>query len=70
VVPAGTAGGTPDGQAGVSLEEAQRRINAQMPVEEKRRRADYQIDCSGSMEQTRQQADAIYRDLLRIVDEG
>jgi dephospho-CoA kinase len=57
-------------KAGISLEEARRRIDAQMPVEEKRRRADFQIDCSGSMEQTRRQADTIYKDLLRIVEEG
>ena len=35
-------------KTGVSREEAERRIQAQMPVEEKRRRADYVIDCSGA----------------------
>ena len=44
------------------------RIRAQMPVEEKRRRADYVIDCSGSMEDTRRQAEAIYPDLRRITE--
>ncbi len=53
-------------KTGVSREEAERRIRAQMPVEEKRRRADYVIDCSGSMEDTRRQAEAIYLDLRRI----
>jgi dephospho-CoA kinase len=56
-------------KAGVSREEAERRIQAQMPVEEKRRRADYLIDCSGSMEETRRQADAIYFELRRIVED-
>src|SRR5208337_448197 len=45
-------------KTGVSREEAERRIHTQMPVEEKRRRADYVIDCSGSMEDTRRQAEA------------
>jgi dephospho-CoA kinase len=56
-------------KAGVSREEAERRIQAQMPVEEKRRRADYLIDCSGSMEETRRQAAAIYVELRRIVED-
>lgn len=55
-------------KAGVSREEAERRIKSQMPVEEKRRRADYLIDCSGSMEETRRQADVIYLELRRIVE--
>jgi dephospho-CoA kinase len=56
-------------KAGVSWEEAERRIQAQMPVDEKRRRADYVIDCSGNMEDTRRQADAIYLELRRIAEE-
>jgi dephospho-CoA kinase len=52
----------------VSREEAERRIQAQMPLEEKRRRADYLIDCSGSLEQSRAQAAAIYPELRRIVE--
>jgi dephospho-CoA kinase len=57
-------------KTGVSREEAERRIHTQMPVEEKRRRADYVIDCSGSMEDTRRQAEAIYLDLRRIAEGG
>jgi dephospho-CoA kinase len=57
-------------KTGVSGEEAERRIQAQMPVEEKRRRADYLIDCSGTLEQSRAQAMAIYLDLWRIVEKG
>jgi dephospho-CoA kinase len=55
-------------KTGLSREEAERRIQAQMPVEEKRRRADYQIDCSGTLEQTRAQAEAIYPELRRIAE--
>jgi dephospho-CoA kinase len=57
-------------KAGVSREEAERRIQAQMPVEEKRRRADYVIDCSETLEQSRAEAKAIYLDLWRIVEEA
>jgi dephospho-CoA kinase len=55
-------------KAGVSREEAERRIKSQMPVEEKRRRADYLIDCSSTMEETRRQVAAIYLELRRIVE--
>ena len=57
-------------KAGVPREEAVRRIQAQMPVDEKRRRADYQVDCSGSLGQSRAQAKAIYMELSRIVETG
>ncbi len=55
-------------KTGISRVEAERRIQAQMPVEEKRRRADYLIDCSGSLEQSRAQAKAIYLELRRMVE--
>jgi dephospho-CoA kinase len=54
---------------GLSREEAEQRIQAQMPLEEKRRRADYLIDCSGTLEQSRAQADAIYLELRRDLEE-
>ena len=54
-------------KTGVSREEAERRIQAQMPAEEKHRRADYRIDCSGSKEHTREQVVALYPALRRIV---
>ena len=38
---------------GLTREQADLRIAAQMPAEEKRRRADYVIDCSGDLESTR-----------------
>jgi dephospho-CoA kinase len=51
---------------GVSRREAERRIRAQMPLEEKRRRADYVIDCSGSKEETRRQVEALFPELERL----
>jgi dephospho-CoA kinase len=55
-------------KAGLPREEAEQRMGAQMPVEEKRRRADYLIDCSGTLEQSRAQVEAIYPELRRIVE--
>jgi dephospho-CoA kinase len=40
---------------GLSEEQARRRINAQMPVDEKKKLADMVIDCSGTLEETQQQ---------------
>lgn len=54
-------------KTGVSREEAERRIAAQLPVEEKRRRADYLVDCSGTLEKSRAQAEVIYPELVRMV---
>ncbi len=39
------------------------RIRAQMPIEEKKQQADYVIDNSGSVEETRRQAEALMADL-------
>ena len=44
---------------GLSRQEALDRIRSQMPLEEKRQRADAVIDSSGSVEQTRKQIDAL-----------
>jgi dephospho-CoA kinase len=44
---------------GLSREQAAQRIAAQMPLEEKRRLADDQIDCSGSLEATRHQVEQL-----------
>ena len=46
-------------ERGLSVEEAKARIAAQMPMEEKRRLADETIDCSGSMEETERQLNAV-----------
>ena len=45
---------------GLSAEEAGKRIAAQMPLDEKRARADHVIDNTGSLESTRRQVEAIY----------
>jgi dephospho-CoA kinase len=45
---------------GLSREEAEERIAAQFPIEEKRRRADFLIDSSGSLENTLGQVQALY----------
>lgn len=44
---------------GLSEAEARRRISAQLPVEEKLRLATEKIDCSGSLEETRRQIEAL-----------
>lgn len=49
-------------RSGLSSSEAQQRIASQMPLDEKRARADIVIDNSGSLDNTRQQVDAIYRE--------
>lgn len=44
---------------GMSEDEARRRIAAQMPVEEKLKFATEKIDCSGTIEETRRQVEAL-----------
>jgi dephospho-CoA kinase len=51
-------------RGGLTLQEAKARINSQMPVEEKLRVADYRVDTSGTFAQTREQIEAVYRDLV------
>lgn len=50
---------------GLSEAEAQRRIAAQLPVAEKLRQATETIDCSGSLENTRRQVEALAAKLRR-----
>jgi len=50
----------------ISVDDAQARIAAQMPIVEKIRRADYLIDNSGPPAETRQQVDALCKELLRL----
>jgi len=51
---------------GLSREQAEQRIAAQMPAEEKRRRADYVIDCSGDPEETRVQVSELFLKLQKV----
>ncbi len=55
-------------KAALGRAEAERRMAAQMSPEEKRRRADYVIDCSGTKENTRQQVVALYPELQGLAD--
>jgi len=49
----------------LSRDEAQRRINSQMPQEEKQKFADYLIDTSDGFEPTREQTRRIFTELTR-----
>ena len=49
---------------GLTEREARARIASQLPVEEKVKVAHYVIDTSGTLEQTRRQVEAVYRDLV------
>ena len=51
---------------GLSRDEAQRRINSQMPQEEKQRYADYLIDTSDGFEPTRVRTKQVFEELLKI----
>jgi dephospho-CoA kinase len=55
-------------RTGLARAEAERRIATQMPMEEKRRRAHFVIDCSGSLESTRPQVSELYPQLQRITE--
>ncbi|MFL6215759.1 MAG: dephospho-CoA kinase [Blastocatellia bacterium] len=49
----------------IPREDAERRISAQMSSDEKRRYSDYEIDTSGTFEETRRQVVALYQQLRR-----
>jgi len=51
---------------GLSLEQARQRIAAQMPLEEKRRLADAEVDCSGNLDRTREQVVELVAKLKRL----
>ena len=56
----------------ITREDAERRIVAQMPSQEKRRYADFEIDSSGTQEDTRKQVVAVHSQLraLALQDRG
>ena len=54
---------------GLSRQEAERRIAAQIPADEKKRRADFVIDSSGPLESTRGQVERIYSSLKNLISE-
>src|SRR6185295_3542090 len=51
----------------LSRDEALRRINSQMPQEEKRKFADYLIDTSDGYESTRAQTEKVNQNLIRVI---
>lgn len=51
----------------LSRDEALRRINSQMPQEEKQKFADYLIDTSDGFELTRARTAEIYQQLIRVI---
>jgi dephospho-CoA kinase len=53
-------------KTGLSRDQALRRIEAQMPIDEKRRRAGFVIDNSGTGDETRRQVEALYPELARM----
>jgi len=53
-------------KTGASREEAERRIVSQIPAEEKRSRADFVIDCTDSLEETRRQVELLYPKLQQL----
>ena len=53
----------------LSREEAERRIAAQMPQEEKLRYADFSVDTSGSFEEARARTEEVFKALRKIADE-
>jgi dephospho-CoA kinase len=55
---------------GLTRETAKRRIRTQMPLEEKRKYADYVIDTDVSVEETRKQVGKIYGELMAIRKRG
>ncbi|MCA1815629.1 MAG: dephospho-CoA kinase [Acidobacteria bacterium] len=52
----------------LSREEAERRIAAQMPQDEKMRHADYLIDTSGSFAETRAHVEQVYAELKALAE--
>jgi len=54
---------------GLTAEEARQRIEAQLPLAEKLRLADDVVDCSGTLEETRRQTDALVARLRQLAAE-
>ncbi len=50
----------------ITREDAERRITAQMSSDEKRQYADYEIDTTGTMEETRERVIAVYEKLKAL----
>jgi dephospho-CoA kinase len=57
-------------ERGLTEGEAKQRIAAQMPADQKRALADEVIDCSGSIEETGRQVDAVLAKFQKVAAEG
>ncbi|MGH9358900.1 MAG: dephospho-CoA kinase [Terriglobia bacterium] len=57
-------------KGGLSRDQAESRIAAQMSADEKRRRGDFVVDCSGTLDETRAQVGVIYAQLKRLAQQG
>lgn len=53
-------------RSGIEREDAERRVAAQMSSDEKLRYADYEIDTSGTFDETRKRVVEVYDDLVRF----
>ena len=51
---------------GLTEEEARQRIDAQLPLAEKLRLADDVVDCSGTLQETERQTDALVERLRQL----
>lgn len=55
---------------GMSAEEIEKRIGAQLPLGMKRQLANDEIDCSGTLEETRRQTEALAARLKKLASQG
>ncbi len=55
---------------GLTPAAAQQRVQAQMSTEEKRGHADYEIDCSSSLEETEAQVERVYQELRGLAEKS
>ncbi len=53
---------------GLTRGEAEARVAAQLPQEEKLRHADYRIDTSGGFDETRRRTEEVYEELRRLAE--
>ncbi len=57
-------------KSGLSPAQAQKRIAAQMHADEKRRRSDFVVDCSGTIDETLAQVSALYPQIEDLARQG
>ena len=55
---------------GYNLDEATRRVNAQMPLEEKVRRANRVLDNTGTIEETKRQVDELFEGVMQTIQKS